>query len=415
MRTPVEDFWTLNEPRNVTLISATHGVNEFFSIALPPILPFLVADLDITYAQAGLLLTVFFVMYSIFQLPAGMLADRIGKKRLLVGGLFIMIAGIGLAVIAQTYSMLVIAQIVAGIGGSTYHPTGMAMISDFETATTEGKAMGVFGFGGTTGIAAAPLIIGGLATVWSWRIGLAAAAAIGLIFTTVFIIVFSDSSTPRSRTKMHKPGLGAPGRLINRFRRLLAVPITWRIAMLLLLTVLVSLQTRAIMTFTTSFVSTSTELSVGISNVVFFVMLAAGGIASLGAGSLADRMSRWQLGILVSMMTGVLISATVVVALVGDMLPAMVLTVGLLALFAVIGLVMYAVVPVKNAIISSQADRSYSGSLFGLTQTASAVGSASGPAIIGVIATWGGMHIAFPLIGSISLAMAAAFFIYSRT
>ena len=125
-------------------ISLGHGANEFFSVALPPIIPLLVTDLGISYAQAGFLLTIFFVMYSIFQLPAGVLADRVGKKRLLVAGLAGMSGGIALAATAGSYETLLIAQAIAGISGSTFHPTGMSLISDVETGSTEGKAMGVF-------------------------------------------------------------------------------------------------------------------------------------------------------------------------------------------------------------------------------------------------------------------------------
>ncbi len=416
MRRPWHEFRDLAEPRNVTLVSATHGVNEFFSIAIPPIIPFLVADLEITFAQAGLLLTVFFLMYSIFQLPAGLLADRVGKKRLLAGGLVVMVAGIALAATAQNYPMLVLAQVVAGIGGATYHPTGMALISDFETTTTEGKAMGVFGFGGMIGVATAPLLIGGLAEAVSWRVGLAAAASLGLAFTAGFILLFAEPEDRQARAIEDGGDRQAqPSTQLDRVRNLLRVPVTLSIVLLLLLTVLVSLQTRAIMTFTTSFVSASGGQSVGMANVVFFAMLAAGSISSLAAGSLADRFSRWRLGLVVSAVTGVLLVAAYPLAVGGVRLPEWALLALLLVLFSALGLAMYACVPVKNALISQEAEREYSASLFGLTQTASAIGSASGPAIFGFLATEASMDVAFPFIAVTSGLMVLAFVLLSRS
>lgn len=445
MNSPLSGFRDLSEPRNVTLISATHGVNEFFSIAIPPIIPFLVADLDITYTQGGLLLTVFFVMYSVFQLPAGVVADRVGKKRLLVAGLVGMVAGIYLAAMATSYEALVASQIVAGISGSTYHPTGMSLISDFETDTTEGKAMGVFGFFGMVGVAGAPLVIGGLAGVLDWRFGLAVAATLGLAFTIVFGVLFADpdrddgrsedeADTDETRLEDHgnRPdgsgnrgsatgaaGTSAPrgtrlSRLRERVVEVLRVPLTLTVVLLLAMTVLVSLQTRAIMTFTTSYVADTTGGTATVGNAVFFTMLVAGSVSSLWAGSLADRVHRGALGVGVSVATAALLVVTYLLVSGSGALPQELLIGALMVLFLFIGLAMYACVPVKNAIISSEAEREFSGSLFGLTQTSSAIGSAVGPALFGYLATAFGMQIAYPLIGAVSLLIGAVFLLLSR-
>ena len=452
MNSPLSGFRDLSEPRNVTLISATHGVNEFFSIAIPPIIPFLVADLDITYTQGGLLLTVFFVMYSVFQLPAGVIADRVGKKRLLVAGLIGMVIGIYLAAMATSYEALVASQVVAGISGSTYHPTGMSLISDFETDTTEGKAMGVFGFFGMVGVAGAPLVIGGLAGVIDWRFGLAVAATLGLAFTLVFAVLFADpddsgdhepslddestddatspdggptaDSTPTDGAPMDETASSditdstGPGARLSRIREhvveVLRVPMTLTVVLLLAMTVLVSLQTRAIMTFTTSYVADTTGGTATLGNAVFFVMLVAGSISSLWAGSLADRVHRGTLGVAVSVATAALLAVTYLLVTGSRAVPEHLLVGSLLALFFVIGITMYACVPVKNAIISSEAEREFSGSLFGLTQTSSAVGSATGPALFGFLATEFGMSVAYPLIGGVSLLIGGVFLLLSR-
>lgn len=79
MRDSVRRMIAVSRPRVVGPVTVGHGINEFFAIVIPPIIPLLVSDIDITYGQAGFLLTTFFVMYMIFQLPAGILADRIGK------------------------------------------------------------------------------------------------------------------------------------------------------------------------------------------------------------------------------------------------------------------------------------------------------------------------------------------------
>jgi FSR family fosmidomycin resistance protein-like MFS transporter len=407
-------------------ISLAHGANEFFSVALPPIIPLLVNDLGISYAQAGFLLTIFFVMYSIFQLPAGMLADRIGKKRLLVVGLGGMSGAIALAATAESYETLLVAQAIAGISGSTFHPTGMSLISDVETTSTEGKAMGVFGFGGMVGTMASPVLIGGLAVVAGWQVALGAAALVGIVITLVFIPLFSEPNDddPADGSAADAPDEHQPrpdgGRSfsfrnpLQSIMQLLNVPLTRGIAVLFCVTVLISLQSRAIQTFTTSYIAAGTGGSASIGNLGFFALLLGGSLSSLWAGSLSDRFDRGSLGVVAALGTALLVGATVFVARLPAGVPVELLFFFLAIWFFVIGAVMYACVPVKNALISEQAEREFSGSLFGVIQTASAIGSASGPAVFGVLATNWGISAAYPAIATVSLTLAALFFVLSR-
>ncbi|MEM4781108.1 MAG: MFS transporter [Halalkalicoccus sp.] len=418
VRDSIRSVTAVSRPRVVGSISLGHGANEFFSVALPPIIPLLVSDLGISYAQAGLLLTVFFAMYSVFQLPAGVLADRIGKKRLLVAGLGGMSGAIALAATAGSYETLLFAQVVAGISGSTFHPTGMSLISDVETSNTEGKAMGVFGFGGMVGTMASPVLIGGLAVVAGWRIALGVAALLGIVVTLVFIPLFSepegDTSAEAGVSPRSDGGRFSLRSPLRSAMELLNVPLTRGIVVLFCVTVLISLQSRAIQTFTTAYIADGTGGSASVGNLGFFALLVGGSLSSLWAGSLSDRFDRGSLGVVAALGTALLVGATLFVTRLPASVPSELLVAFLAVWFFVIGAVMYACVPVKNALISEQAERDFSGSLFGVIQTASAVGSASGPAVFGVLATDWGIAAAYPAIAAVSLTLAGLFFVLSR-
>ncbi|MFB6360297.1 MAG: MFS transporter [Halobacteriales archaeon] len=390
----------VSNPRRVWLITGAHAVNEFYSVALPPILPLLVADFDITYGQAGALLTVFYIMYSVFQLPAGALADRLGKKPVLGAGMVVLAAGIFIAGLAGDYLTLVLAQVLAGIGGSTYHPSGMSLISDLETGNTEGKAMGIHGLGGVTGTAMAPAIIGGLAVVFDWRTALMAGAGVGLAYAAVFVTWFPDLDDRPGDTAATDGGAPAPTGLRERAQAAVNVPLAWWVAGLFVANLLISLEIGAVRTFATAYLFERTAGSTAISNAVFFVMLAGGGIASLAAGSLADRMDRITLGIGVLVLSGLALTATLAV-------PALPLV--LTAWFFVLGVILYAAFPAMNALTSAYADREFSGSLFGVMLTAGALGGAGGPLLVGMVAERVGLEVAFPLIAVVSVAAAIAF------
>jgi MFS family permease len=391
-------------PREVWLVTGAHAVNEFYSVALPPILPLLVTDFGISYGAAGALLTVFFVTYSVFQLPAGMLADRIGQRWLLAAGMIVLSGGILLAASAQTFETLVIAQALGGIGGSTYHPTGMSLISDLERGETEGKAMGVHGLGGVAGTALAPALIGGIAAVFDWRLALTVAAGVGVVYTATFLVLFRDVE-PASREPRAEPDGGERGTLRSRLAAAVAVPLEWWVVVLFVANLAIATQIGAVRTFTTAYLVEEAGMSTSLANGVFFVMLVGAGLSSLGGGILADTFDRRWLGVAIMASAMVIFAATAVIP------PIPILLVGW---FFLLGAVVWAAVPTMNAITSSYSERSFSGSLFGVMLTAGSIGGAGGPLVFGLAAEEFGLRAAFPVVAGVSVVGALAFLLVRR-
>lgn len=394
MSTRVAGLFEVAHPRRVLLISGAHAVNEFYSVALPPILPLLVADLSVSYAEAGLLVTVYFVMYTIFQLPVGFLADRTSKRALIVGGMVVLAGGMGLASLAESYLVLAGSQVLAGIGGSTYHPAGMSLVSDIESSETEGKAMGVHGLGGIVGTMLAPALVGGLAAVYDWRTALAGSAAVGVVYAVAFAAFFRPPRETPTEGEDDAPDLSLRERLRESLSGFAKLSLTGWVAGLVVGKLLFGLQFGAVRTYTTSYIFARAGESASLSNVVFFVLLAGGGVASLWFGSLADRFDRAKLLATTFFVAGAFVGVTVLLP------PSVPL---LLAWFFVLGVAVYANLPVVNTLVSQYAQRESSGSLFGITQTASAMGSATAPVVFGAVATRYGIGVAFPSIAVVSV------------
>jgi MFS family permease len=410
MRERLRSLIAVARPWVVGPVTVGHGVNEFLSIVFPPVIPLLVADFGISYSEAGFLLTVFFLMYLLFQLPAGILGDHIGQSRLIVVGLGAMAVGIGVAAVAETYGTLLVAQAIAGIGGSTFHPAGMSIISDVEGTGTEGRAMGVFGFGGAIGTMTAPVVVGGLAAVAGWRIALAGGAILALVVTLLGGPALLRARGAESPIPTTDGGRSRSTR--DRLRSAVAAArfdVTARIVVLFCITLVLSMQARGVQTFTTAYVSAETGSSLWAGNFTFFTLLVGGSLASLWAGGLADRVDRARLGVAVSAATALLVAGNLVVVPLLSGLPTLAFLALLSGWFALIGVGVYAAYPVKNALVSTEADVASSGSLFGLIQTASAVGSAAGPAVFGVVATRWGVAAAFPSIALTGAALAGLF------
>lgn len=406
----IRERFKVANSREVSLISCAHGINELFSLALPPILPLLIAEFELTYTQAGLLVTVYFAMYAIFQFPAGAVADRLGQTHLITGGMFVMGTGMVLASVSPTYYILLTAVAISGVGGSTYHPAGMSLISDIEKNETEGKAMGVHELAGMFGNMLAPALIGGIATLTNWRLALGVTAGLGLLYAGVFAVFFEALSSARARkplsTTLEQPSdRSGIKQFLSDIWEVTRIPLAWWVLGLFLAKLLFTLQSYGVRTYLTTFVVARTEMSTGVANGTFFLFLTGSAIATVWFGALADRFDRLHLLTATFLGSGVLIVMTAFV-------PASVVL--LFGWFFLLGIAVYASLPVVNTLTSEYSKREFSGSLFGIVQTASALGGAISPVLFGALASRIGIHWTFPLIAVVCFVAGLGFLVVGR-
>ncbi len=82
----------------IALVGLAHMVSHFSQLLLPPLFPWLKDAFDVSYAQLGFMLTVFFVVSCAVQAAAGFLVDRLGPRPVLyVGMLAIAVSCVGSA------------------------------------------------------------------------------------------------------------------------------------------------------------------------------------------------------------------------------------------------------------------------------------------------------------------------------
>jgi len=112
------------------------------------------------------------------QLWTGALSDRIGRKRLIVGGMLIQGAALVAMILAQGFGMWLLTGAVLGIGTAMVYPTLLASIGDVAQPSWRGTALGIYRFWRDSGYVAGALIAGVLADTFGMR---AAIGAIGLL------------------------------------------------------------------------------------------------------------------------------------------------------------------------------------------------------------------------------------------
>ena len=107
-------------------------------------LPLLANDLDPSGVLVGLVVSAWFFSRLFIELPAGVISDRVGRRRLLVLGLALSFFGPIVCSQASHIYVLIFGRAVWGIGTALYFMSNMALMMDILPSTARGKAMGVF-------------------------------------------------------------------------------------------------------------------------------------------------------------------------------------------------------------------------------------------------------------------------------
>ena len=135
-----------------------------YGIVLPT-LPFIADDLGLSSFQMGSLITGWAVSQLITAPIWGRFADKMGRKPVLLFGLF----GFGVAfiilILAQSYWQLLIARIIGAALSSGTHPAVFSMVADFSTPKNRNLSMAQMGALNGLGFLCGPAVVSGNASV----------------------------------------------------------------------------------------------------------------------------------------------------------------------------------------------------------------------------------------------------------
>jgi len=143
--------------------------NYLVRMGLSPVLIPIMREFHLTFTQAGLLATAFFYAYTFMQLPAGVLGDWIGKKKILVlAPLWWGAMSLGTA-LAPTFGFLFLARFLTGVGQGTYFGNDRPVIAAYTPPEKMGFGQGVSFTGLGAGMAIGISLAGLIADQWGWR------------------------------------------------------------------------------------------------------------------------------------------------------------------------------------------------------------------------------------------------------
>jgi MFS family permease len=143
------------------------------------VFPLLFTDHGLGLAAVGLIKGLYPILWGIGQIPTGHLADRIGRKPLIVTGMLVQSAGFVLALALLDRPLLagILSAVVLGLGTAMVYPALIASVSDHAHPTWRANALGTYRFWRDIGYAAGALVAGVLADTLGLNATVIAAAS----------------------------------------------------------------------------------------------------------------------------------------------------------------------------------------------------------------------------------------------
>jgi MFS family permease len=177
--TPREVFWrTTLFDANLSSVSQAGLVNNLNDGMAWGLFPLVFAAAGMDLAQVGLLAAIYPATWGVAQLATGALSDRTGRKPLIVWGMWIQAAGIGVVTVAHAFAGFVTGAVLLGIGTAMVYPTLLAAIGDVAHPSWRASAVGVYRLWRDLGYAIGALLAGVTADAFGLHVAMWVIAAL---------------------------------------------------------------------------------------------------------------------------------------------------------------------------------------------------------------------------------------------
>jgi MFS family permease len=186
----------MKKPRAVlATCSGAHVLHDGLTDVLYVLLPVIAQTFGLNYSQIGLLRSANKAALALFQLPAGMLAERHGERILLVLGTACAGAAFVALGFAPGFYTILLALFFAGLGSAVQHPLSSSLISHAYPLGGRRIALGTYNFAGDVGKVAfagafSLLLAGGI----GWQLPAAVAGGLALAAGLVFFVLLVSAN-----------------------------------------------------------------------------------------------------------------------------------------------------------------------------------------------------------------------------
>lgn len=184
------EIFRLTSFREKALSSASQAglVNNLNDGLAWGLLPLYFAAAGLSVARIGVLAALYPAVWGLGQLITGGLSDRIGRKPLIVGGMLLQAAALGVFAATEGFANWATAAVLLGAGTAMVYPTLLAAIGDVAHPTWRARSVGIYRLWRDGGFAVGALLAGLLADTFDIEVAIWAVAALTAISGIVVLV-----------------------------------------------------------------------------------------------------------------------------------------------------------------------------------------------------------------------------------
>ncbi len=377
-------------------IGAGHAMTHAYSAAFYLLLPFLAKDLGLSYSQVGLIISLRQLMSALVNLPAGAVVDTLGRRSLFMS-VALAWASLPYLVVGLTssYTVILIAVGVVGIGSFLWHPAAITALSEMYPAR-RGYGLALHELGANLGDTLTPLAAGFLLAALNWRQTLLTVVAAGLLLTVVITRMMNHAhrqhGSPAVRALAVKDYISGLA-LLARNSRLLVLAMISGVR---------SMTQLGLSTFLPLYLVNVQHLPPALIGVYLAVVQGSGMIATPIAGTLSDRLGPKRVATVGMFSTSVIILAFAALNLGAAFVTAL----------AVLGFFTYSMRPAIFRWAIGVVPREYEGTAVGMLFTTQALLPAAMPIVGGYLGDrYGLLSIFYVIAATVLIANVALLFV----
>jgi FSR family fosmidomycin resistance protein-like MFS transporter len=370
--------------QEVWVVSIGHALTHWYPATFYLLLPLIGAELGLSYSQIGSILTCQYAAGAISNVPGGIFVDTVGRKGLLMAlSLFWIGFPYFMMGFSHAYWTMLGCATLLGIGNNLWHPTAIPWLAN-RFPERKGLVMSFHSMGGNVGDALAPLVVGAMLAVFSWRDVVLMNVIPGIVMSALILLYIGRlyKADKSAGTAAKKPVAMTSA---ERMKSIAALLTNRAVVTLSIGSTFRTMTQSALLTFLPVYLARDMGYSPFWIGACMFALQAAGFIAAPIAGHLSDTIGRRQVIASSMSMTAVVLLAMIFA---GG-------TIWFVVLVAVLGFFLFAVRAVLQAWLLDATPSGLGGSAIGILFGAQAAGAAVGPICAGILADHFGIMAAF--------------------
>jgi len=267
-------------------LSFCHLLNDAIQALIPALYPLVKESFKLNFTQIGLITLVFQLVGSLFQPVVGFYTDKHPKPYSLAFGMSVTGCGLILLGLAPSYSVVLLAAALVGVGSAVFHPESSRM-ARLASGGRHGFAQSLFQVGGNAGTALGPLLAAGFIVPYGQRhvIWFSALALAG-------VIILSNVGRWYQARLAESVRQGVNSR--ESHRTVSRAKVSWAVGILLVLMFSKFFYLASMTNYYTFYLMHRFGVSVQQSQLYLFLFLGAGAAGTLAGGPIGDRIGRKQ-------------------------------------------------------------------------------------------------------------------------